>query len=332
MVRYIIHRVFMVIPVLVIISIISYLVIELPPGDYLMVHIAALETTMGERLPPEEIEQLRALYGLDQPIHVRYARWIRNIFRGDLGRSFQHNRPVSDILAERVPLTIVISVAALMLTWVIAIPIGIFTAVHQYSVADYVFTFVGFIGLATPSFLLALVIMWLAFSQFGFSASGLFSSEFVDAPWSWAKALDLLKHLPIPALIIGLGGTAGLIRVMRGNLLDELRKPYVETARAKGLVERRLLLRYPVRVAVNPLISTVGWLLPDIFSGGALVAIVLNLQTVGPVLLNALLAQDMYVAGSIVLILSALTVVGTLISDILLAWADPRIRYGALGG
>lgn len=327
MFSYIVRRVLMAIPLLVIISIISYLVIELPPGDYLVMHINALETTMGERLPPEEVEQLRALYGLDQPIHIRYLRWIRNIVRGDLGRSFQHNRPVDELLAERVPLTIVISLAALLLTWAIAIPIGILSAVRQYSIVDYLFTFLGFIGLATPSFLLALVVMWLAFSQFGFSASGLFSSEFIDAPWSWEKGVDLLKHLPIPALIIGLGGTAGLIRIMRGNLLDELRKPYVETARAKGLLERRLLLRYPVRVAINPLISTVGWLLPEIFSGGALVAIVLNLQTVGPVLLNALLSQDMYVAGSIVLILSALTVIGTLISDILLAVADPRIRY-----
>jgi peptide/nickel transport system permease protein len=332
MLRYIVRRVLMAIPVLIIISIISYTVIELPPGDYLMVHINAIETTMGERLAPEEIEQLRALYGLDKPVHVRYVRWITNVLRGDLGRSFQHNRPVNDLLAERVPLTIVISLAALLLTWAIAIPIGIFTAVRQYSVFDYVFTFIGFIGLATPSFLLALVVMWLAFAHLGISVSGLFSSEFVDAPWSWARALDLLKRLPIPALIIGLGGTAGLIRVMRGNLLDELRKPYVETARAKGLVENRLLVKYPVRVAINPLISTIGWLLPDIFSGGALVAIVLNLQTVGPVLLNALLAQDMFVAGSIVLILSALTVLGTLISDILLAWADPRIRYEARGG
>ncbi len=328
MLQYIIRRVLLAIPLLFVISLISYMVIELPPGDYLVQYIASIENATGQRLTEDEIAQLRALYSLDKPIYLRYLRWIWNFLRGNLGRSFQYNRPVGELLAERIPLTIAITLVAMLFSWAVAIPIGIFSAVRQYSLFDYLFTTFGFIGLATPSFLLALVVMWIAFSQFGFSATGLFSSEFVDAPWSWARALDLLKHLPIPALIIGIGGTAWLIRIMRGNLLDELRKPYVTTARAKGLAETRLLTKYPVRIAINPLISTIGWTLPELFSGSTLVAIVLNLQTVGPVLFRALLSQDMYVAGSILLILSSLTVVGTLISDILLAWVDPRIRLG----
>jgi peptide/nickel transport system permease protein len=331
MLQYIVRRVLLAIPLLIAISLISYLIIELPPGDYLVQYIASIENTTGQRPTEDEIAQLRALYGLDKPVHIRYLRWITNVVQGNLGRSFQHNRPVRDLLAERVPLTLVITMVALIFSWAVAIPIGIFSAVRQYSLFDYLFTTLGFVGLATPSFLLALVVMWIAFSQFGFSASGLFSSDFIDAPWNWAKVLDLIKHLPIPALIIGIGGTSWLIRIMRGNLLDELRKPYVTTSRAKGLKETRLLLKYPVRIAINPLISTIGWTLPQLFSGSTLVAIVLNLQTVGPVLFNALLSQDMYVAGSILLILSALTVIGTLISDILLAWVDPRIRFGGAG-
>jgi peptide/nickel transport system permease protein len=331
MLQYIARRVLLAIPLLFIISLISYMVIELPPGDYLVQYIASIENTTGQRLTEAEIAQLRALYGLDRPIYARYLRWIWNVLQGNLGRSFQHNRPVSELLAERIPLTLTITLVALVFSWAIAIPIGIFSAVRQYSLFDYIFTFFGFIGLATPSFLLALVVMWIAFSKFNFSASGLFSSDYIDAPWSWAKIADLIKHLPIPAMIIGIGGMSWLVRIMRGNLLDEMRKPYVTTARAKGLSEVRALTKYPVRIAINPLISTIGWTLPQLFSGSALVAIVLNLQTVGPVLLHALLSQDMYVAGSILLILSTLTVVGTLISDILLAWVDPRIRFGGAG-
>jgi peptide/nickel transport system permease protein len=317
----------MTIPLLFLISLISYMVIELPPGNYLVQYVATLESRTGMTLPSEQIEQLRGLYGLDKPIYIRYLRWLGNVIRGDLGRSFQHNRPVGELLAERIPLTILLTFVAILFSWAIAIPIGVFSAVNQYSIFDYVFTFLGFIGLAMPSFLLALIVMWFAFSSLGFTATGLFSSEYLDAPWNMAKFLDLLKHLPVPALIIGLSGTAGLIRIMRGNLLDELSKPYVETARAKGLKERRLLFKYPVRVAINPLISTIGWLLPHLFSGSTLVAIVLDLQTVGPLLFNGLLSQDMYLASSIVLILSSLTLIGTLLSDILLAWVDPRIRY-----
>lgn len=328
MLQYIIRRVLLSVPLLFVISLISYMVIELPPGDYLVQYVASFENATGQRLTEDEIAQLRSLYGLDRPVYARYLRWIWNFLQGNLGRSFQYNRPVGELLAERIPLTIAITLFAMIFSWALAVPIGIFSAVRQYSIFDYLFTTFGFIGLATPSFLLALVVMWIAFSQFGFSASGLFSSEFIDAPWSWARLLDLLKHLPIPAVIIGISGTAWLIRIMRGNLLDELRKPYVTTARAKGLSETRLLTKYPVRIAINPLISTIGWTLPQLFSGSTLVAIVLNLQTVGPVLFHALLSQDMYVAGSILLILSALTVIGTLISDILLAWVDPRIRLG----
>lgn len=327
MLEYILRRVIMTIPLLFLISLISYMVIELPPGNYLVQYVATLESRTGMTLPPEQIEQLRGLYGLDKPIYIRYLRWLGNVIRGDLGRSFQHNRPVGELLAERIPLTILLTFVAIVFSWAIAIPIGVFSAVNQYSIFDYVFTFLGFIGLAMPSFLLALIVMWFAFSSLGFTATGLFSSEYLDAPWNMAKFIDLLKHLPVPALIIGLSGTAGLIRIMRGNLLDELSKPYVETARAKGLKERRLLFKYPVRVAINPLISTIGWLLPHLFSGSTLVAIVLDLQTVGPLLFNGLLSQDMYLASSIVLILSSLTLIGTLISDILLAWVDPRIRY-----
>jgi peptide/nickel transport system permease protein len=303
------------------------MVIELPPGNYLVQYVATLESTTGMQISDEQIAQLRGLYGLDKPVYIRYLRWLANVIRGDLGRSFQHNRPVGELLAERIPLTILLTFVAILFSWAIAIPIGVFSAVNQYSIFDYVFTFLGFIGLAMPSFLLALIVMWFSFSQLGFTATGLFSSEYLDAPWSMAKFIDLLKHLPVPALIIGLSGTAGLIRIMRGNLLDELSKPYVETARAKGLKERRLLFKYPVRVAINPLISTIGWLLPHLFSGSTLVAIVLDLQTVGPLLFNGLLSQDMYLASSIVLILSSLTLIGTLLSDILLAWVDPRIRY-----
>jgi peptide/nickel transport system permease protein len=315
------------IPLLFVISIITFALIELPPGDYLSTYITQVEAASGQRLTPEEITEIRRFYGLDKPVYVRYFVWIGKVLTGDLGRSFEHNRQVTEILAERVPLTVVVSLSSLVFAWVVSIPIGVYSAVRQYSPFDYVFTFVGFIGLATPPFLLALVVMWFAFSKLGISATGLFSSEFVGAPWSFAKFVDLLKHLWIPMLIIGLESTARLIRVMRGNLLDELRKQYVITARSKGLKENTVIFRYPVRVAINPLISTITWLLPRVVSGGALVAIVLNLQTVGPLLLNSILTQDMYLAASIVLVLSVLTVLGSLLSDILLAALDPRIRF-----
>jgi peptide/nickel transport system permease protein len=273
------------------------------------------------------VEALRKRYNLDEPIYVQYVKWMGGLLRGDLGMSLEWNRPVKELISERILLTIIISIVTLLFTWAIAIPIGIYSAVKQYSIGDYVFTFLGFIGLATPNFLLALIFMYIGYSVFGASAGGLFSPAYQNAPWSIAKFMDLLGHLWIPVIIIGTAGTAGLIRVMRGNLLDELRKQYVVTARAKGVPRLKLLLKYPVRVALNPLISTVGWVLPAIVSGSVITAVVLGLPTTGPLLLRALMNQDMYLAGSMVMILSCLTVVGTLISDLLLLWLDPRIRY-----
>ena len=249
---------------------------------------------------------------------------------GDFGRSFDWGKPVKDVIGDRLALTMTISLLSLIFVWATAIPIGIYAATHQYSIFDYFFTFLGFIGMAIPSFLLALVLMYLAITKLGMSVTGLFSPEYADAPWSWAKVADMMKRIWLPVIIIGINGTAGLIRVMRGTLLDELRKPYVTTARAKGISERKLLFKYPVRIAINPMISTIGWLLPGLVSGSGITAIVLNLPTTGPVLLKALMSQDMYLAGSFVMILSTLTVIGTVLSDILLAALDPRIRYGAV--
>jgi len=324
---YIIRRIIQLIPLLVIISVMSFVLIELPPGDFLTNYIIQLEQS-GTEVGEAEIARLTKQYGLDKPIYIRYFMWVWNIIRyGDFGRSFQWNRPVSELIGERIALTMVISIFTLIFTWGVAIPIGIYSAVHQYSPFDYAFTFLGFIGLAIPNFLLALVLMWLSFSYLHIPVTGLFSPEYMDAPWSWAKIGNMFQRLWVPVVVVGTAGTAGLIRVMRGCLLDELRKQYVITARAKGLAERKLLFKYPVRVAINPLISTIGWLLPTIISGQTITAIVLNLPTTGPLLLRALLTQDMYLAGSFILLLSSLTIIGTLISDILLAWLDPRIRY-----
>lgn len=329
--NFIIRRLLMLIPLLILVSIVSFIIIQLPPGDFLTVYISNLKSS-GVDVAEDEAARLREMYGLDKPLYIQYFVWIKNIlFYGDLGRSFQWNRPVMDIIKDRVPLSALISILSTIFVWVIAIPIGIFSALRQYSIFDYVFTFLGFIGLSVPSFLLALILMWILYDNLGISITGLFSPEFTTAPWSLAKVIDMFKHIWLPVIIVGISGTAGLIRTMRANLLDELRKQYVITARAKGLPERRLIFKYPVRIAVNPLISTIGWMLPGIFSGETLVSIVLNIQTVGPVLLRAVMSQDMYLAGGITLILSTLTMVGTLISDILLAWVDPRIRYEGMG-
>ncbi|MBZ0300552.1 MAG: ABC transporter permease, partial [Anaerolineae bacterium] len=274
------------------------------------------------------IEALNQRFGLDQPIYVQYFKWIGNIvLRGDFGQSFDWNTPVERLLWDRMLLTVILSVATLIFTWCIAFPIGIFSAVRQYSLGDYVATFFGFLGLAIPDFLLALVLMYISFKYFNQSVGGLFSPAYVDAPWSMAKVTDLVSHLWIPMIILGTSGTASLIRVMRANLLDELRKPYVRTARAKGLPEWKVILKYPVRVALNPFVSTAGWLLPGLVSGSIIVAVVLSLPTTGPLLLRALQSQDMYLAGAFILLLSVLTMFGTLVSDIVLAWLDPRIRY-----
>lgn len=327
MLSFMIRRVLYMVPTVFAISLVSFAIIQLPPGDFLDSYIAGLES-QGERVAQEQVDAMRLRYGLDAPIHVQYLKWIGNIvLHGDFGRSFQWGKPVSEILAERLPLSTLIEVSSLIVIYVIAFPIGIYSAVRKYSLGDYAFTFLGFVGLAVPSFLLALILMWISLTVFGQSVGGLFSPEFENAPWSWAKFWDLLAHIWIPIVIIGTSSTASLIRVMRANLLDELSKPYVMTARAKGVPEWKLTLRYPVRIALNPFISSVGWELPTVISGAAITAIVLNLPTTGPVLLTALKSQDMYLAGSLLFIISILTVIGTLISDLLLAWLDPRIRY-----
>lgn len=316
------------IPTLIVVSLLAFLIIELPPGDYVDSLVAELSATGEFEMDPETIQVIRDRYGLDDPTIVRYWRWITGIIlRGDFGVSYTFQSPVSDVIWGRIGLTFVLSLSTLLFIWFIAFPIGIYSAINQYSIGDYIATFIGFVGLAIPNFLLALALMYIGFSAFGQSVGGLFSPEYIDAPWSLAKIGDLIAHLWIPMVVLGSAGTAGLIRIMRANLLDEIKKPYVTTARAKGLTETRLLLKYPVRIALNPFVSTLGWVLPQLVSGSAIVSVVLSLPTTGPVLLDALLNQDMYLAGSFILILSVLTVIGTLVSDILLAWLDPRIRY-----
>ncbi len=325
MLQYILRRILMMFPTLIAISMVSFAIIQLPPGDYLTTYVSQL-AAMGDLVDESSIQALRDRYGLGQPIYIQYLRWVTNMLQGDFGQSMEWNRPVWDLLWERLALTFVLSLATLLFTWIVAFPIGVFSAVRQYSLADYIATFIGFLGLATPDFLLALVLMWVFFAYFNQSVGGLFSPEFVEQGWSLAKVWDLAKHLVVPMVILGASGTATLIRIMRANLLDELHKPYVVTARSKGLSEMRLLIKYPVRAALNPFVSTVGWYLPALVSGSTIVAVVLSLPTTGPLLLRALLSQDMYMAGSFIFFLSALTVIGTLISDILLAWLDPRIR------
>ena len=307
------------------VSVLSFVIIQLPPGDYISSYIAQMSAS-GSFVSAQEADALRQQYGLDKPVYIQYLRWMRLVVQGKFGMALEWGRPVSEVIGDRLWLTMVVSIAAIVLTWVLALPIGIYSAVRQYSVGDYVATFIGFIGLAVPNFLLALVILYGGFVLFNANIGGLFSPELQDAPWSAAKVWDLAKHLPIPALILGLAGTAQQIRIMRANLLDELRKPYVVTARSKGLPERTVVLKYPVRVALNPFASTIGYTLPYIVSGSIIVSLVLGLPTVGPLLLKALIAQDMFLAGTIVLLLGLMTVAGTLISDILLVWIDPRIR------
>jgi peptide/nickel transport system permease protein len=307
-------------------TIVSFAIIVLPPGDYLTSYVSQLEAQGGE-VTDDQIAALRQAYGLGEPTHVQYTRWLKGLLtEGDLGRSFAWRAPVSDIIMERLPLTLTVSLGATLLVYVIAIPIGIYSAVKQYSISDYIASFIGFIGLAMPNFLIGLILLMLFYKWFGISVGGLFSSDMKSAAWSWDKFVDLLVHLPVPLLVIGLAGTASIIRVMRATVLDELQKPYVETARAKGVSEWRLILKYPVRVALNPIVSTIGWLLPVIISGETITAVVLNLPTIGPVLLQSLLTEDMFLASGIVLILTALTIIGTFISDMALMWVDPRIR------
>jgi peptide/nickel transport system permease protein len=327
MLQYVLRRILYMIPTMFAVSLVAFIIIQLPPGDYLTTLVASM-ATQGEDIDPAALQALEQRYGLGQPIYVQYWKWISGIIlRGDFGQSFAWNMPVTDLIWGRLALTFIISLASLLFVWIVAFPIGIYSAVRQYSVGDYIATFLGFIGLAVPNFLLALILMYIAFKYFNQSVGGLFSPEYIDAPWTWGKVVDLLAHLWIPVIIIGTAGTASLIRIMRANLLDELRKPYVVTGRAKGLPEWKLILKYPVRVALNPFISTVGWVLPTLVSGATITAIVLSLPTTGPLMLRSLMSQDMYLAGAFILMLSLLTVIGTLVSDLLLAWLDPRIRY-----
>lgn len=325
--EYIVRRILYMIPTLFAISVVSFVIIQLPPGDYLTSLVAGM-AEQGESIDSAQLAALKARYGLDQPWYVQYWKWISGIlFRGDFGQSFEWNRPVNTLIWDRLGLTFILSLSTLLFVWAVAIPVGIFSAVRKYSAGDYVATFLGFIGLATPNFLLALVFMYISFKYFGQSVGGLFSPEYQDAPWSWGKVVDLMAHLWIPMIVLGTAGTAGLIRTMRANLLDELGRPYVVTARAKGVAENRLLVKYPVRIALNPFVSGLNDVLVGLVSGSAIVSIVLSLPTTGPLLLRSLQSQDMYLAGSFILMLSVLTVIGTLLSDILLAWLDPRIRY-----
>ncbi len=330
MTTYIVRRVLYMIPVMFIISIVIFTTIQLPPGDPITKMIENQRLQQGRIFSEEDIAMMQARFGYGDPLPVQYFKWIRSIvLHGDFGYSFYKNESAGKVIADLMPLTIVISLFSFIFTWVVALPIGILSATRQYSLADYVFTFIGFIGLAIPNFLLALILLVLGLTTFHASFTGLFSSaEIQQAPWTLAKVGDLLKHVWVPMVVIGTGGTAGLIRIMRANLLDELHKPYVETARAKGLSEMRLLIKYPLRHAMNPFVSGFAYLLPGLVAGEAITAIVLNLPTEGPTLLNALLNLDVYLAGGFLLFLSLLTLISTLLSDILLAWLDPRIRYG----
>ncbi|HEY8458690.1 MAG TPA: ABC transporter permease [Actinopolymorphaceae bacterium] len=326
MVGYIVRRVVYMVPTVFLISVVAFLIIALPPGDYLTTLVTQMRA-QGVELDQGQLAALQQRYGLGEPLHVQYLKWVSAIVTDlDFGQSFQFNRPVADLLAQRLPITIVMAAATLVFTWIVAFPIGLYSAVRQYSVGDYLFTTIGFLGLAIPNFLIALVLMYLGYRFFGLSVGGLFSPAYAEAGWNLGKVVDLLAHLWVPVVVLGTAGTAGLIRVLRNNLLDELRKPYVVAARARGIPERRLVLKYPLRIAMNPFVSTIGWILPALVSGEVIVAQVLSLPTTGPLLLSALLSQDMYLAGSLILIVSVLTVIGTLVSDIALAWLDPRVR------
>ena len=326
MLIYIVHRLGLGIVTMWAVSVLSFVIIQLPPGDFVTSYISQLAAS-GSAVSEAAAENLRTQYGLDQPMYVQYVKWMGLVIQGDFGMSMEYGRPVVDVIGDRLLMTVLVSLAAILLTWALALPIGIYSAVHPYSVGDYFFTFLGFIGVAIPNFLLALVLMYLGFTLFGANIGGLFSAEYQTAPWSLAKLQDLIKHLPIPAIILGLSGTGQMIRIMRANLLDELHKPYVTTARAKGMPEMRLIVKYPVRVALNPFASTIGYLFPYVVSGSVIVSVVLSLPTVGPLLLKSLIAQDMFLAGTIVLLLGFMTVIGTMFSDLMLAWIDPRIRF-----
>jgi peptide/nickel transport system permease protein len=324
---YLLRRFLYLVALLFSVSLFSFILIQLPPGDYLTSYIARLRDTRGTDIEQAEIDGLRLQYGLDQPVYVQYVKWISNMVQGDFGRSFAWNMPVVTMINERLGITIFTSLLTLIVTYAIAIPVGIYSATHQYSFLDYIFTGVGFAGLAMPSFFLALVIMYYLTKYTGVNVGGLYSQQFMDQPMSWEKFVDMLQHIPVLVLAVGLAGTASLIRIIRSGVLDELKKNYVTSARSKGLTEGKLLFKYPVRMAMNPVISTIGWILPNIVSGATVTAIAMNIPTIGSLLYESLLAQDTYVAGASIMLLSFLTVIGMFISDVLLVIVDPRIRY-----
>ncbi|SHF08892.1 peptide/nickel transport system permease protein [Loktanella atrilutea] len=327
MVRYILRRVVTMIPTLILISMLVFIIIELPPGDYFESYVAELQA-LGEQADLDEIEMLRDRYGFDQPQYVRYVRWVGGMLHGDFGYSFAYRLPVSDVVGDRLWLTFILSFVTIIFTWAVAFPIGIYSATHQYSWGDYGLTFLGLMGVAVPNFMLALIMMYFANVWFGLSIGNLMDSAYVDAPMNWDKVRSILSHIWIPVVIIGMAGTAGMVRRLRANLLDELRKPYVATARAKGLSPGRVLRKYPLRMALNFFIADIGSILPAMISGAEVTAIVLSLETTGPMLIRALQSQDMYLAGSFLMFLAVLTVLGVLVSDIALALLDPRIRLG----
>jgi len=331
MIAYLVRRIFAGLLTIWAASILSFIVIQLPPGDYVTAYIANLQST-GSVISAAEAQALRQQYGLDQPVYVQYFKWMGLMLQGNFGMAMEYNRPVREVIGDRLVLTMVVSIAAIVFIWGIALPIGIYSAVYKYSFGDYFFTFLAFLGIGIPNFMLALVILYVGFKYFHVqSIGGLFSQEYLSAPWSVAKFWDMVKHLPLPAVILGMAGIGELVRIMRANLLDELRKPYVVTARAKGLSLTRVILKYPVRAALNPFASTIGYIFPYVVSGSIIVSLVLSLPTVGPLLFKALIAQDLFLAGTILLLLAIMTVIGTLISDLILMWIDPRIRMGMEG-
>ncbi len=329
MLAYLIRRLGLAVITIWAITVVTFIILQLPPGDFVDAYVAQA-SAMGTAISAAEADALRHAYGLDQSIWVQYVKWLNLVAHGQFGQSFEYGRPVTEVIGDRLWLTILLSLGAIVVTWGLALPVGIYSAVRQYSVGDTIFTFLGFIGLAVPNFLLALIIMYVGLRVFNVSVGGLFSAGYQIAPWSWGKLWDLCLHLPAPMLILALAGTAQLVRIMRANLLDELRRPYVVTARARGLAERRVIMKYPVRAALNPFASTIGYLLPYTVSGSVIISVVLSLPTVGPLLLHSLISQDMLLGSTIILMLGVLTVIGTLLSDLLLMWIDPRIRLGQL--
>jgi len=324
--NFILRRTLIIIPMIILISMISFLIITLPPGSYIDSYLANLQQ-MGGEVEQSRADTIKERYGLNDPIYLQYWKWVKGFPRGDFGMAFSEERPVINIIQERIGYTILISTLTLLFTWILSIPIGIYSAVKQYSFGDYVFTFFGFLGVSIPNFLLAIIIMFVGLRFFGINLSGLMPVQYMGEPWGLTKILAVLQRIWVPVVVVGTAGMAGLIRIMRAEMLDQLRQPYIQMARSKGVDEIKVIIKYAARIAVNPLISTIGWLLPQIISGGTIAGIVLGLPTLGPKLYDALKIQDMYLAGTIIFFNIVLILIGTLLSDILLALVDPRIRY-----